>query len=142
MPKIDRLKKRHLLKKRDRRARLEQIETGLGVSVENLDDRANLEEGLLDEGTTVLLLDGSIIFFELEKRLVPTLYALLEGYIRVPHITVDMGAVKYVVNGADIMRPGVTKIDDGIEASAEAWEKRWISRWPCGAIQVSAGWGS
>ncbi|NHI83919.1 MAG: DUF1947 domain-containing protein [Candidatus Thorarchaeota archaeon] len=114
MPKIERLKKRHLLKKRDRRARLKQIEDDLGVSVENLDDKTNLEEGLLDEGTTVLLLDGSIIFFELEKRLIPTLYALLEGYVQIPHITVDMGAVKYVVNGADIMRPGVTKIDNSI----------------------------
>lgn len=114
MPRIERLKKRHLLKKRDRKAHLEQIEADLGVPVRNLHDKAQLEEGLLDEGTTVLLLDGSIIFFEMDGRMVPTLYALLEGYIQIPTITVDMGAVKSVVNGADIMRPGVTKIDDGI----------------------------
>ncbi|MBI4453080.1 hypothetical protein HY636_00380 [Candidatus Woesearchaeota archaeon] len=30
-------------------------------------------------------------------------------------ITVDKGAVKFVVNGADIMRPGITKIDEGIQ---------------------------
>ena len=26
-----------------------------------------------------------------------------------------MGAIKFVVNGADIMRPGITEIQDGIE---------------------------
>jgi len=26
-----------------------------------------------------------------------------------------MGAIKFVVNGADIMRPGITKIQEGIE---------------------------
>ena len=29
-------------------------------------------------------------------------------------ITVDMGAVKFVVNGADIMRPGIVEIEEGI----------------------------
>ena len=28
-----------------------------------------------------------------------------------------MGAIKFVVNGADIMRPGITKIEDNIEAN-------------------------
>lgn len=114
MPKIERLKRRHLLKKRDRKAHIEQIERDLGTSVSGLDEKAKLEEGLLDDGTTVLILEGSIIFFELDGRMVPTLHAILDGLIQIPSITVDMGAVKFVVNGADIMRPGVTKIDDGI----------------------------
>jgi PUA domain protein len=114
MPKIERLKRRHLLKKRDRKIHVEQIEGDLGTSVTGLDDKAKLEEGLLDDGTTVLILDGSIIFFELDGRMVPTLHAILDGLIQIPAITVDMGAVKFVINGADIMRPGVTKIDDGI----------------------------
>ncbi|MFX1369198.1 MAG: PUA domain-containing protein [Promethearchaeota archaeon] len=114
MPKIERLKRRHLLKKRDRKAHIEQIERDLGTSVTGLDEKAKLEEGLLDDGTTVLILEGSIIFFELDGRMVPTLHAILDGLIQIPSITVDMGAVKFVVNGADIMRPGVTKIDDGI----------------------------
>jgi PUA domain protein len=94
---------------------LEQIESDLGTTVTGLDDKAKLEEGLLDEGTKVLILDGSIIFFELDGRMVPTLHAILDGHIKIPAVTVDMGAVKFVVNGADIMRPGITKIDDGID---------------------------
>ncbi len=31
-------------------------------------------------------------------------------------ITVDMGAVRFVVNGADVMRPGIVAVEDGIAA--------------------------
>ena len=61
-----------------------------------------------------MLLDGEIIFFEQSGRKFPTLRALLRGIIHVPQVTVDMGAVRYVVNGADIMRPGITQIDDDV----------------------------
>jgi len=33
---------------------------------------------------------------------------------RLKKITVDMGAIKFVINGADIMRPGITEIEEGI----------------------------
>ena len=45
----------------------------------------------------------------------PTIHALLDGKVILPQVTVDMGAVRYVVNGADIMRPGITNIDEGIQ---------------------------
>ncbi len=114
MPKIERIKKRHLLKKKQQRQEIETIETDLGHPVKGLDDKAQLEGGILDDGSRVLLLDGDIVFFEHEGRMFPTLRSLLAGIVTIPTITIDMGAVKFVVNGADIMRPGVTKIDDGI----------------------------
>ncbi len=42
--------------------------------------------------------------------LLPHLKLLLEHPGLLPHVTVDMGAVRFVVNGADVMRPGVTAI--------------------------------
>ena len=66
----------------------------------------------LDENT--LLINNHPFFFYHEKRLVPTLKLILENNI-LKTITVDMGAVKFVVKGADIMRPGITKIDETIE---------------------------
>jgi len=113
MPKIERIKKRHLLKKREQRDEIEQIEKDLGSPI-GLDDKSPIESGILDDGSHVLLLDGEIIFFEHNGRKIPTLRALLKGIIEIPEITVDMGAVKYVVNGADIMRPGITKVDDKV----------------------------
>ena len=111
MPKIERIKKRHLLKKREQRDEIAKIEQEIGASIKGIDVKAHLEGGVLDDGSRVLLLDGEIVFFQHEGRMFPALRALLNGLIDVPRITVDMGAVKFVVNGADIMRPGITQVD-------------------------------
>ncbi len=114
MPKIERIKKRHLLKKKEQRRILSQIESELGV-LANLDLKEKIESGILDDGTQILIIGDKILFFETEGRFFPTLHALLNNYVKIPSVTVDMGAVKYVVNGADIMRPGVTRIDDNVQ---------------------------
>ena len=114
MPKIDRIKKRHLLKKREQRDEIANIESEIGSSIKGLDHKSRIEGGILDDGSRVLILEGEIIFFQHEGRMLPALRALLKGLIDVPRITVDMGAVKYVVNGADIMRPGITQVDDRV----------------------------
>ncbi len=116
MPKIERIKKRHLLKKREQRDELERIESDLGSSI-GLDAKARLEGGILDDGSRILLSDNEILFFEYEGRNFPTLRAILDGIITIPTVTIDMGAVKFVVNGADIMRPGITKVDDDVKAN-------------------------
>lgn len=64
----------------------------------------------------IVLVNGHPFFFYHEKELVPTLKLILENNV-LKTITVDMGAVKFVVKGADIMRPGITKIDDTIESN-------------------------
>jgi PUA-domain protein len=114
MPKIEKIKKRHLLKKREQKTELERIENDLG-SVIDLDAKSQLESGTLDDGSSILLLNGEIVFFEYRGRLIPTLRALLNEIVSIPRITVDMGAIKFVVNGADIMRPGVTQVDDTVK---------------------------
>lgn len=116
MPKIERIKKRHLLKKREQRDEIERIEGDLGSSI-GLDAKGRLESGVLDDGSRILLLNNEILFFEYEGRNYPTLRAILDGIITIPTVTVDMGAVKFVVNGADIMRPGITKVDDAVTAN-------------------------
>lgn len=114
MPKIERIKKRHLLKKKAQKRYMDQIEKDLGTKPKVLDEGARLEEGVLDTGQHILLNEGYILFFEEDGKLLPTLHAILDGFITLPTVTVDMGAVRFVVNGADIMRPGVTKVDDGV----------------------------
>ncbi|MGY5859435.1 MAG: RNA-binding protein [Candidatus Thorarchaeota archaeon] len=116
MPKIERIKKRHMLKKREQRDEIDRIESDLGSSI-GLDSKTKLEGGVLDDGSRILLLNNEILFFEHEGRNYPTLRALLSGIIEVPTVTVDMGAVKFVVNGADIMRPGITEVADSVSAN-------------------------
>jgi PUA-domain protein len=72
-------------------------------------DRAELVSGEHE----VLYLDGVPCFFFLEKDLIPTL-KLLQTNDLLKKITVDMGAVRFGANGADVMRPGITQIGPGI----------------------------
>ncbi|MFW9848749.1 MAG: DUF1947 domain-containing protein [Candidatus Thorarchaeota archaeon] len=117
MPKIEKIKKRHLLKRKQQKAELEKIESALGTEI-RVDVGTQLETGILDDDTRVLIYQNEILFFERENRFFPTLHALLKDMISIPRIAVDMGAIRYVVNGADIMRPGITKIDDDVRKNA------------------------
>ena len=73
---------------------------------------------LLEEETTCVRSQGKSMFFFLEDRWVPSLKLILEGKMELKKIVVDMGAVKFVCNGADIMRPGIREIEEGIEENA------------------------
>jgi len=66
------------------------------------------------DGKTLILRDKDILFFMHDGKAVPTLKLLLKEPI-LKTVTVDMGAVKFVAGGADIMRPGIKTVDDGIQ---------------------------
>ena len=69
---------------------------------------------LVEDKYKIILVNKKPAFFYYDNdKLVPTLKYLQENDI-LKKITVDMGAVKFVVNGADIMRPGIVDIEAGI----------------------------
>jgi PUA domain protein len=68
-----------------------------------------------DEALSLILIDGKPILFEIDGRYFPTLKSALDIPIEKKFVTVDEGAVRFVVNGADIMRPGIVDFDKGIE---------------------------
>jgi PUA-domain protein len=63
----------------------------------------------------IILVNREPTFFYRGETILPTLKFLQTHETTLKQITVDMGAVKFLVNGADIMRPGIVDIDDGIE---------------------------
>jgi PUA-domain protein len=68
----------------------------------------------VEKDGTVFYVNGRPSFFEYEGRLVPHLKVLLEKNV-LKSVTIDMNAVKFIVNGADVMRPGIMVIDQNIE---------------------------
>jgi PUA domain protein len=56
-----------------------------------------------------------IVIDEKNQKMIPHLKFLMSitDLSKFKCVTVDMGAIKFVVSGADIMRPGIRKIDDG-----------------------------
>ncbi|MCK5026327.1 MAG: DUF1947 domain-containing protein [Nanoarchaeota archaeon] len=70
---------------------------------------------IVDYGNLIIIfVNSKPLFFYHNERIIPTLKFLLEN-MAMKKVVVDMGAVKFVISGADIMRPGIVEIDEGIE---------------------------
>lgn len=63
----------------------------------------------------VMYVDDVPLLFEFEGKWLPLMKLVMQ---KNPYkkVTVDMGAIKFVAAGADIMRPGVVAIEEGISA--------------------------
>jgi PUA-domain protein len=96
---------------------VDEIETALqeGLGVEPDADTYELVE-LEDTTFDVVLVDGepNVLYYEGEP------FLSVRGANASPPaegtVTVDAGAVSFVSNGADVMRPGITEADEDIEA--------------------------
>ncbi len=61
----------------------------------------------VEEGRRLLVADDTV-GVQMRDSIVPFLGSNPEVLQRFPFVTVDMGAVKFVCNGAKVMRPGIT----------------------------------
>ncbi|OYT44951.1 MAG: RNA-binding protein [Desulfurococcales archaeon ex4484_42] len=64
--------------------------------------------------TTIYVINGVPAFFRRGGKgdVIPTLIALRKGFVRLPEVIVDSGAVKPLLRGADVMIPGIRGLDD------------------------------
>ena len=69
-----------------------------------------LETDLYD----IILIDGKPLIMMIDDTAFLTLKGALEHEITSKYVVVDMGAVKFVAKGADIMSPGITDADSDI----------------------------
>jgi len=110
------IKKRHDIKSSQIKALKKRVHEELGEEFINLLAGTRFEICTTDTDISVILVDGTPIFLE-KQVLFPTLKAFLSTDCRMlpHHVTVDMGAVPFVTNGADIMAPGIVNLDELIE---------------------------
>jgi len=76
--------------------------------------KKDVYEDVSTKEVRMLLINRKPSFFYQEEIAIPTLHLLQEANI-LKFITVDKGAIKFVVNGADIMRVGIVEIDTSID---------------------------
>jgi len=62
------------------------------------------------ERTEIFLVDGKPLLAKLDEKIIPTLL-FDQALATLPSVTVDMGAVPHVCNGADVMAPGVVDVN-------------------------------
>jgi PUA domain protein len=76
-----------------------------------LDVRARWEVVKLGKKEVVYLVEGKPLAIEISGMLIPSIKALMDGVAELPRVVVDAGAVKHVVNGADVMAPGIVRVE-------------------------------
>jgi PUA domain protein len=77
-----------------------------------------------DAGDFDVLIQGgrAIAFIRRDpERIAPTVRLLLQKRPTKAFVTVDMGAIKFVNNGADVMAPGITEADPGVQPGDLVW---------------------
>ncbi|MBN1358028.1 DUF1947 domain-containing protein [Candidatus Bathyarchaeota archaeon] len=102
--------RRYSLKSKQAKQLLNEISERLNINAEALfGSKANVEVAVSPVGN-VYLVNDKPLFFKIEKRVLPTL--LFQEFVsQAPKIVVDMGAIPHVCNGADVMAPGIVRVE-------------------------------
>lgn len=101
---------RHHLREDEADEIRERLQGKLDVDLEG-----TVEEIEVDDDYDLLLVDGAPLVARFDGEAFPTVQGALELQPSRGLVTVDAGAVEFVTNGADVMRPGITEVDDGVE---------------------------
>ena len=106
-----------------------RIKNELGILNFGFEKKTELYTGIIVlnkeemKGLKCYFLNKKIIFFEYDNndgnehhnRLIPSLHLIIENnnfFVSLPKVVVDVGAIRFVVNGADIMRPGIRTLEE------------------------------
>ncbi len=113
-----RLRRRKRLRRKDLDPVLERLAEDFGMS--GFKPTAAFDEAEV-EHEKVYLVNNRIVAFSVEGKVAPGLRGLLAWPAQKRWVTVDMGAVRFVTNGADIMAPGITEVDPEIREGDVVW---------------------
>jgi len=111
---------RYRISKKERRQLAAKIADELGArAAEILSGSENVEVAKLRHPKVeeLILVDGVPAFFLLGDEVYPTLLLIYRLNVDpgLPRIYVDAGAVPHILNGADVMVPGITRVEGVVE---------------------------
>lgn len=108
------IKKRHTLRKSDLNRLKEALDAEIGEAA-NLYVTQTIEVAETNSDLRIYLVNKKPLLLEMKNFIFPTLYGALEFPMDARKIVVDMGAVSFIVNGADVMRPGVISVTPDVK---------------------------
>lgn len=118
MPEPLKVRNRARLREKESDAASLELERALGVLPWPADTHVDKGESQRGE---VLVVKNRVAAFLVEGKLLPSVRTLLECKPTRGFVTVDMGAIKFVGNGADIMGPGIVGADESLQAGEAVW---------------------
>ena len=112
--------KRQVVSKHDSRDLIADVERSAGIHLD-VPRSAQVEILEPDDQTRFVVIDGRFTFVsEGEATAGAKSYLPFVGSPEAvglfPSASIDEGAVKYIIKGADVMRPGISKYDEWVEA--------------------------
>lgn len=113
-----RIRKRHRLKRKEIKRLSEEISQQIGVPTFDESDTVDLG-GAPD--FDVIFVNGKVLALVFGEKAFLSVRGVLEYRTEKKFVTVDMGAVGFVCNGADVMGPGIIDVDTGIEEGDMVW---------------------
>ncbi len=105
------IKKRFFLKNK----KIKEIKKELGNYQNIIPKKSQVELIKIEDYPDILLIDGEPLLMQIEGKTIPTLHAMINTDITEKYATVDMGAINFVIKGADIMSPGIVEADESIQ---------------------------
>jgi len=112
------IKNRHRLKKKEVREIIEKPKSNFNSNF--FDDNSVVEIGFY-ENTQFVFIEYKPYFMFYNDRIVFTLSGLYKYKPNNKRVVVDMGAVKFVAKGADVMSPGIVDADKNIQPNDIVW---------------------
>lgn len=112
------IRKRKRMRDKDVKALAQQIEDVCGVPVFTPADGVDMAESA---DFDVVFVKGDILALVKDGKPFLTVRGILKYRPEKCFVTVDMGAVPFVTNGADVMGPGITEADPEIAEGDLVW---------------------
>ena len=97
-----------------KRTHLRSKDLNIELAHYNLDLSKKDQVELVENKFKILLINHQPAFFYTENKAIPTLKFLQTHPALLKTVTIDMGAVKFIIQWADVMRPGIVAIDESI----------------------------
>lgn len=108
------IKSRGIIRKSDKNKIMKEMRTIFGDCINQYTD--SKFETVVTDDFKLIYVDGKQMLMEHEGKVFPTVRGALVLNTDVRKVVVDKGAVKFVINGADIMNPGIVRADNAITA--------------------------
>ena len=109
--------KRYMLSKREKRKILETIENLTGIK---FDKHVDVEYVELKDASSIYVVEGIPALITTKDLCLPHLKLIVryKDQVRTPRVVVDAGAIKPIINGADVMAPGIVEVIGEFDAGA------------------------
>lgn len=113
-----RVRKRKRMREKEVKALAEQMSGIFGIDTFSEKDAVDLAEST---DFDLIFVNNDILGLVYEEKPFLTVRGVLKYRPEARYVTVDMGAVPYVTNGADVMGPGIVEADPEVKEGDLVW---------------------